>query len=122
MALVENALKKNPDVSVPELYEAAKKVSPSVRRLSRRQFHARYPLQIKRRKAQGTAAPRARARKAAAKTPRRGREKAPESQRDAVRQVFLQFASDMAAADDRKDLVKVLAGVDRYVDQVVKAR
>jgi hypothetical protein len=34
--------------------------------------------------------------------------------------VFLQFAIDIAAAEERKDLVKVLAGVDHYVDQVLK--
>jgi hypothetical protein len=38
-----------------------------------------------------------------------------------VRQVFLDFATDLAAAEDRKDLVKVLAAVDAYVDQVVKS-
>ncbi len=37
-----------------------------------------------------------------------------------VRQVFLQFATDIAAAEERKDLVKVLAGVDQYVDQVLE--
>jgi hypothetical protein len=38
-----------------------------------------------------------------------------------VRQVFLDFATDLAAAEDRKDLVKVLAAVDGYVDEVLKS-
>jgi hypothetical protein len=41
--------------------------------------------------------------------------------REAVRASFLKFASDLAAADARKDLVRVVAGVDRYVDEVLKA-
>jgi hypothetical protein len=41
--------------------------------------------------------------------------------RDEVRAQFLSFASDIAAAEARKDLVKVLANVDKYVDAVAKA-
>jgi hypothetical protein len=121
MAFVETALKKNPKIGVQELFDGAKKLSRPIGKLSKRQFHARYPLQVKRRKAPG-ATPRKRGRKPAAKPTSTRQRKAPESQRDAVRQAFLQFATDMAAADDRKDLVKVLAGVDRYVDLVVKAK
>jgi hypothetical protein len=40
--------------------------------------------------------------------------------RESVRQVFLQFATDITGAEDRKDLVRVLASVDAYVDQVLK--
>ena len=43
------------------------------------------------------------------------------STRDSVRGIFLKFASDLAAAEARKDVVKVVAGVDRYVDDVLKA-
>jgi len=121
MAFVENALKKNPKIGVQELFDGARKVSSPIGKLTRRQFHARYPLQVKRRKTQG-ATSRKRGRKPAAKPTPTRRRKAPEGQRDAVRQAFLQFATDMAAADDRKDLVKVLAGVDRYVDLVIKAK
>jgi hypothetical protein len=41
--------------------------------------------------------------------------------REKVRSVLLGFASDLAAAEQRTDLVKLLAGVDRYVDKVIKA-
>jgi hypothetical protein len=37
-----------------------------------------------------------------------------------VRQIFLQFATDIAGAEEGKDLVMVLANVDRYVDQALK--
>lgn len=116
MELVESELKKNPDASTDELFEKAKKVSSSIGKLSLRQFNARYPLQVKRRKSQS----------AGRKTRRRrtgSRRKAPagDSARQAVRESFLSFASDLTAAQERKDLVKVLANVDRYVDQVLKA-
>ncbi len=45
----------------------------------------------------------------------------PSEPRDLVRQLFLQFATDITAAEERKDLVRVLAGVDQYVDQVFTA-
>jgi len=119
MAAVEAALKKNPQASVDELFALAKGVNSGVGRLSKRQFHARYPLQVKRRT--GGAKPRKVSRKKA------GARRAPTpavaatSTRDSVRGIFLKFASDLAAAEARKDVVKVVAGVDRYVDEVLKA-
>lgn len=117
LAAVEEALRKDPSASVDDLFELAKGVSADVASLSRRQFHARYPLQVKRRLAP---ARRRGTRKAAPRNARRARTPAPPA-RDAVRAVFLRFASDLAAAEARKDLVKVVAGVDRYVDEVLEA-
>mgnify|MGYP001556841815 CR=1 FL=1 len=51
MEFVEDTLKKNPRIQLENLYERAKKFKSSVGRLSRRQFNARYPLQVKRRRA-----------------------------------------------------------------------
>jgi len=167
MAMVERMLAKNPDVSVGALFDKAKGMDSSIRRLSRRQFHARYPLQVKRRlgralKAAGgkvtakkTTARKAVAKKAgrakravataaaavaapAAKTARRVAPKrrrarrAPAAvaaapvaaastglNRDAVRSEFMRFAAELAGAEDRKSVVKVLAGIERYVDRVV---
>lgn len=119
MAAVEAALKKNPGASVDDLFQLAKGVSPSVGKLSKRQFHARYPLQVKRR--MNPSKPKKSAgRKNAA---RRGRKAAasPTSTKESVRGIILRFASDLAAADARKDVVRVVAGVDRYVDEVLKA-
>ncbi|MFH1763787.1 MAG: hypothetical protein ABIF09_06300, partial [Gemmatimonadota bacterium] len=99
---------------------------PSIGKLSKRQFNARYPLQVKRRRAlvarsRGTG--RKRASPVQVRTPRK-RQPQPQLRflepRDVVRQVFLQFATDIAAAEERKDLVKVVAGVDQYVDQVLE--
>jgi len=168
--MVERMLAKNPDVSVGALFDKAKGMDSSIRRLSRRQFHARYPLQVKRRlgralKAAGgkvtakkTTARKAVAKKAgrakravaavataaaavaapAAKTARRVAPKrrrarrAPAAvaaapvaaastglNRDAVRSEFMRFAAELAGAEDRKSVVKVLAGIERYVDRVV---
>lgn len=117
-AAVETALKKNPAASVDELFDMARGVNAAVGKLTKRQFHARYPLQVKRRmnptrrrrKTRTGAAPRGR--RAGAKNG---------SVRESVRSTFLQFAGDLAGAEARKDVVKVVASVDRYVDEVLKA-
>ncbi len=144
LGMVEAALKKNPGATTEELQNQVKKKYPSVGPLTKRQFNARYVLQIKRRKP-GAGAGRKTAAKAAPKKPRtrrataarkkpgrprRARRQAapaaapatgPSVDRDEVRAQFLRFASDIAAAEARKDLVKVLANVDKYVDGVAKA-
>ncbi len=173
MAFVEETLKKSPKIKLADLFEKAKEVSASIGKLSKRQFNARYPLQVKRRKSQsarpkgktakatggkrgarakasdtGSAAPKAKgrprktkaasppAKTAAPKAPKAPAKRrkparrpapaipavpAPAGNRDQVRQIFLQFATDITGAEERKHLVKVLASVDRYVDQVLKA-
>lgn len=123
MSFVEETLKKSPKIQLGELFEGAKKVSDSVRDLSKRQFNARYPLQVKRRRSQASRGRAARRRKggtAAAQRKGVGARQSPRGPRDSVRQVFLQFATDITGAEDRKDLVRVLADVDKYVDQVLE--
>ena len=117
MAAVEKELRKNPDASVDELLEVATKVNSSMADLTKRQFHARYPLQVKRKLNPPKVQP-ARRRAPRKKT----REKAAPSggQRDEVRQIFLRFATDLAAAEERKAVVRVVAGVDTYVDQILE--
>jgi len=116
MALVEKELEKDPDASVTELYEKAKAAHPSVGQLTHRQFNARYPLQVKRKKAQ----------KSRKRTSRRRSTRASKkagldgARREKIRELFLDFATDLTSAEQRSDLVKVLAGVDEYVDQVIK--
>lgn len=114
---VEAALKENPKATVDELREVALKVNSTVGDLTKRQFHARYPLQVKRKLSPPK--PRRAKRSTGRRRGRSGTQDA--SNRDAVRGVFLRFASDIAAAEERKDLVKVVAGVDRYVDEALKA-
>jgi len=123
MKFVEETLKKSPMIELDELFQRTKKVSSPIRRLSKRQFNARYPLQVKRRRALAARARSTGKKKAAplpnGRKPRKPRVQSSET-RDVVRQVLLQFAADIAAAEERKDLVKVVAGVDRYVDRVLK--
>ena len=142
LAAVEEELKKNPSASLDELWAKAKQASPGVGRLDRRQFNARYPLQVKRRLLQAAGGKRKRRRgrkaKAAAEAPARRRllgrprgrprkaassgDSTSSAARDAVREALLGFASDVvSAADSPKQLIKVLSGVDSYVDRVTKA-
>jgi len=144
-AFVEAELRKNPKAGSKDLYEKAKAAHPEVGDLNLRQFHARYPLQIRRRMGAG--------RKASAPKPRRGTRKAaaprttrrrpaarslaaeapaapiaaaadtPNAKaRDGVRKVFLDFAQDLAAvAGDPAKVIAVVARVDKFVDQAIRA-
>lgn len=113
MQMIEAEIRKNPEISNPELLEKAKKIDRGVAKLSPRQFNAMYPLQVKR--AMKPARPRKRARgpsrKGSGSTDRR----------DRVREVLLSLARDMASAQGKGDVVDVVAGIDRYVDRVLKA-
>jgi hypothetical protein len=131
MKLVDGELAKKPDTSTKDLFQKAKSAVPHIGRLSLRQFNARYPLQIKRRSKKPKAAPKARAAKAEKPArPARARRAAatrravkPEGtvDRDAIRQTFMRFASEVAAAKEPQDVFKLMAQVDKYVDSVVKA-
>lgn len=114
MELVERRLAKQPDLETSELYEEAKKVDPAVGDLTLRQFHARYPLQVKRRQAAARGGGRRRSRA-------RSRRRQPALDRSAVRQSLLRFAQDISAAEDKADVIDVLANIDRYVDEIAGA-
>lgn len=109
MTMVEDELRKNPGITTRELFEKAVKIDKSVADLSPRQFNALYPLQVKRR-----LAPR-RARPAGARSRRRTIDRA------AIRAALLNFAMDIAAAEDTADVIEIIGNVDQYVDTVVAA-
>lgn len=114
MEMVEAEIKKNPDISNPELFEKAKAIDKNVTQLSARQFNAMYPLQVKR--AMKPTRPRKRSsRKSASRSASRN------GSRDRVREVLLALAKDVANAQGKGDVVDVVAGIDRYVDRVLKA-
>ena len=120
MSFVEGVLTKDPGIQLEDLFAQTRKAYRSIGTLSKRQFNARYPLQVKRRRAlalKGSGGGRAKAQPT--RTKGRGTSSSAEP-RDMVRQVLLRFATDIAAAEERKDLVKVLAGVDGYVDDVMR--
>ncbi len=116
MEFVERELKKNPKVGSSDLFKRAKKVSRTVSGMTIRQFHAKYPLQVKRR-----LAPKKLRKSPARKPARRRATKAPAVNRDAIRVVLLSFAKDLSAAESQSATIDVLANLDKYVDRVVKA-
>jgi hypothetical protein len=118
MALVEQELAKNADATVDDLFEKARAVDKSVGKLTKRQFHARYPLQVKRREGGKS---KSRRRLTVRKKARAAKPSEMSANREAVRTTLMAFASDMASAEQRKDLVQFLAGIDKYVDAVLKA-
>ena len=144
MSWVEGQLKDNPDVTVDELLAGAVKMNAGIAELTKRQFHARYPLQVKRaaRRAADAAAgikPRRRRRPPAASAP----EPAPPApapepatpapapapepdaapapagvDREAVRAMLFDFAADITAAEGTSGVVKVLAALEDYIDRI----
>ena len=142
MAMIEKEITANPDISNEDLRAKAEKVDDSVARMSARQFNATYPLQVKRRmrprrarkaSKRGRKPASAGARKAgrpAGSGRKRGRpaksvavsgaRSGRGDARDRVRGVLVAFARDLASSDGA-GLVDVIAGVDSYVERVMKA-
>ncbi len=127
MALVETELAETPTMGSIELFEKMKAAVPSVGALTLKQFHARYPLQVKRKAADASGTRKKRKKKRAARQAATGsgrsRRKANQGPgpRDAVRDVLMRFATELASAKTKPDVVQVLAGLDRYVDEVFAA-
>lgn len=139
MEMIEAELKKNADISNAELFEKATKIDKDIGKLSPRQFNARYPLQVKRamkprkRKARGAKSGRGKGSKSSGRASagartgarsvasRRNAGSSGDASRDRVRAVLLELARDIANAEGKGDVVDVVAGIDRYVDRVVKA-
>lgn len=124
MEMVRKELKENPDAENKELYAKAKKVDGSIEELSLRQFHARYPLQVKRQLAQNRGGKKGGRKKKSRKKSRsggRGGDSASGADRDAIRGTLLQFAKDVSSAEGKAEMIDLLTSVDEYVDEVVKA-
>src|SRR5688500_11213366 len=107
MNMVRDEISKRPEVTTRDLFEKAKKMDKGMNSLSVRQFNATYPLQVRRtmvpRRKRGTGA--------------RGK-KAELANRDQVRAVLLQFAREVAAAEDKGRLVDVIGNLDSWVERV----
>jgi hypothetical protein len=128
--MVRRDLVENPEVDNATLYEKARRLYPAAMEdVDRRQFNARYPLRVKRfelrrEKPAGEAKPRRRARAQRAGDQKAAAGAVPAGavvQPAAVRAVLLQFAQDLANAESRGDLVRVVAGVDTYVERILGA-
>jgi hypothetical protein len=123
MEMVRQELSDDPDAENKDLYAKAKKIDPSVDDLSLRQFHARYPLQVKRKMAQSR---RDRKKSRGTKKPTGGGgsggpDGADAAVRETIRSTLLRFARDVSAADGKAEMIDILSSVDDYVDDVVDA-
>jgi hypothetical protein len=123
MTFVERQLKRDPKISSGKLFERAKKMDSTVARMSLRQFHAKYPLQVKRRLAPKKKRVTKRVPKKPAAAPRARRAPAQRASGDeaAIRRVLLRFAKDVSAAEGKTETIEILANVDRYVADIMKA-
>lgn len=115
--LVRHALVTNPKIKNKELLEKAKEVAPeAVDGLSLVQFHARFRLPIMRNEMRKSPEDE--------KEPRRPRRRpAPKPAaviRADLREILVRFAVELEGATSRSDLVRTVAGLDSYVDEVLK--
>lgn len=128
MEMVRKELEKNPDAENKELYQKATEVDDAIDDLTLRQFHARYPLQVKRRLAQkkggGKGGRKKKKKKKRSRTKARAGSRGGASSgpdREAIRGTLLQFAKDVSAAEGKAEMIDLLTSVDGYVDQIVEA-
>ena len=131
LAYVARVLKRNPDVKNAELFAGACEIDASVAELSPRQFHAKYPLQVKRRLA-AAEAPKAVARVVAEPAPAAAPAPAApapppaapsvgDGDAAAVRGLLLSLVRELANAQTQADTIEVMARLDGYVDDVMQA-
>lgn len=113
-ALVKRRLVEDPTRSTETLYEECVEVAPSLRGLDLRQFHARYALPLKRRLPGGESAPEGDEPGLSPGSDRMIRER--------IRAVFFEFAVALEGAPNRAETVRLLAGLDDYVDRVMVTR
>ena len=119
MTMVEKELKAHPEIPSSELQAKVAKKHASVRKLSTRQFHARYPLRVKKRwsleKGGSKAKRRVIRRKAAAARP--ARKPAVKACRDQTREILVRFADELLQMRD-PSFTTVLSRVDHYASLV----
>lgn len=111
MNMVREEIQKRPEITSQELFEKAKKLERGMRSLTARQFNATYPLQVRR-----TLAPRRRRSRGS------GLRRGGSVFRERLRRVLLEFAREIAAADDAGKLVDVVGNLDSWVDRLVGKR
>ena len=125
MEYVERTLEANPGIANADLFAGAREIDPSVGQLTGRQFHAKYPLQVKARLAR-TAAPEPK------KPPEpevptaqeTAEEDAPPKQAGdpvAVRRLLLDLAKELASAESKAEVIEVMARLDDYVAEIMEA-
>lgn len=129
LAYVTRVLKRNPGVKNSELFAGACEIDASVAELSPRQFHAKYPLQVKRRLAAAEApAAATKARRAVAPSvaepappPAAAAPAVGEGDAAAVRGLLLSLVRELANAGTQAETIEVMARLDGYVNDVMQA-
>ena len=125
MEFVERTLEANPGVKNADLFAGAREIDPSVAELSGRQFHAKYPLQVKARLAKA-AAPEPEP-PPAPEVPESEELTAPEAPSAvagdplAVRRLLLDLAKELATAESKAEVIEVMARLDDYVAEIMEA-
>ena len=114
MDFVAESLDKEPDVTTKELYKRAKSEFPAVKKLTLRQFNARFPLQIKRKASLLSGSGRR-------SGPGRRKKGGTDKKRDAVRSLLTEFAQKAVDAHKKDEVFSFMSEVDSYVDKVLKA-
>lgn len=117
LKMVERELKKQPDMSSSDLYEKVAKKHDSVKELSTRQFHARYPLRVKRKMA-GPTKRKSRTRAARTRTAPKRRTPVRPRGSEQTRDVLLQFAQELVGMGGEPSFTDVLSRVDHYADKL----
>ena len=122
MAMVERELAAAPDTSTSDLFDKAQAMNPAMKELSIRQFHARYPLQVKRLKSLAEGGGRRRKKRARKRATASGARSAGSSR--VLQGVLLQFARAVSEANDRGPtaMLEFVANLDEWVAKVERAR
>ena len=125
MEYVERTLEANPGVTNADLFAGAREIDPSVGQLTGRQFHARYPLQVKARLARAAAPePKTPPEPEVPTAEKTGDEDAlPQQAGDpvAVRRLLLDLAKELASAESKSEVIDVMARLDDYVAEIMEA-
>ncbi len=125
MEFVERTLEVDPNVSNADLFAGAREIDPSVAELSARQFHARYPLQVKARLARAAAPePKTPPEPEVPAVEETAPEDAPPPQAGdpvAVRRLLLDLAKELATAESKAEVIEVMARLDDYVAEIMEA-
>ena len=125
MEFVERTLEADPNVANADLFAGAREIDPSIAELSGRQFHAKYPLQVKARLARA-AAPEPET-PSAPEVPTSEEPTALEAPSAvvgdplAVRRLLLDLAKELANAESKAEVIEVMARLDDYVAKIMEA-
>ncbi len=139
MEYVERTLEANPGIANADLFAGAREIDPAVGQLTGRQFHAKYPLQVKARLARAAAPERKTPPEATppevttAEEPTApdvssavgvGDPKAPPTGAGdplAVRRLLLDLSKELASAESKTEVIEVMARLDDYVAEIMEA-